>query len=290
MRAREVQRSNIAGSWYPGDPAELRGTVQGFLAEARATADERVCAMVVPHAGYRYSGRCAGVAYARLPRGRWKRAAILAPSHYHFFEGGALYPGDGFETPLGVVEIDRTVAQALADSPGFFFADAPYKREHSVEIQLPFLQTIDPGLRVVPVLVGGELAPSKLTRLATGLRSLDDGETIFVVSSDFTHYGASFDYLPFPPSEASEVSDRLRQLDGAAIDLVRQTDATGFESYVQETGITICGRAPMAAFLRSAAASLAGEVVCYYTSLDVTGEYEHSVSYASIVFRPKSFA
>lgn len=286
MVVSEIQPSNLAGTWYPADREELRGTVRELIDEARAQTDDRVCALVVPHAGYRYSGRCAGAAYARLPRGRWRRTAILAPSHYQFFAGGAVFPGSGFETPLGIVEVDRAGAQSLGNFSGFFLSGAPYDREHSLEIQLPFLQVVDPDLRVIPILVGADVRNQSFSELAPGLRELDDGETLFVVSSDFTHYGASFDYLPFPPVDPGQVAAGLRRLDEAAIDLVCGGDASGFEAYVERTGITVCGRAPIAAFLHSAS-KLAGELVAYTTSLDVTGDYEHSVSYAAIVFNPR---
>ncbi|MGH7857126.1 MAG: AmmeMemoRadiSam system protein B, partial [Candidatus Binatia bacterium] len=153
----------------------------------------------------------------------------------------------------------------------------------SLEIQLPFLQRVVPALAVVPVLVG---ADEGLVAIAAGLRDLDDGRTLFIVSSDFTHYGASFEYLPFPATGAEAVSERLRELDFGAIELVCRLDAEGFRSYVFRTGATICGRAAIGAFLYTRPTGLAGTVASYYTSLDVTGDYEHSVSYATVLFLP----
>ncbi|MGH7822401.1 MAG: AmmeMemoRadiSam system protein B, partial [Candidatus Binatia bacterium] len=89
---REIQRSQIAGTWYPAEPDRLRDTVDGLVAAANAGPDERLGAMIVPHAGYAYSGRAAGAGYARVPRGRFRRAAIVAPSHRHYFEGAAVFP------------------------------------------------------------------------------------------------------------------------------------------------------------------------------------------------------
>ncbi|MEA2627176.1 MAG: hypothetical protein QOD06_3221 [Candidatus Binatota bacterium] len=282
VRDADVQPSNIAGTWYPGDAESLDCTVRELLAPASPPAgDPR--AIVVPHAGYAYSGRAAGSGYAHVRPGRWRRAVVVAPSHYHAFAGGAVHPGRGFATPLGVVAIDRAAADLLLAHTGFFADAAPYDREHSLEIQLPFLQTVDPELPIVPVLVGADVGGA--AGLAAGLRALDDGASLFVVSSDFTHYGAAFDYLPFPPSGADEVSRKLRELDLGAIERVCAGDASGFESYVAETGITVCGRAPISAFLHAYGAELRGETVCYYTSLDVTGDFEHSVSYAAIRFR-----
>ena len=284
MKSSAVQPANLAGTWYPADPDELRAEIERCLGEVRS-ADDDLGAMIVPHAGYRYSGRAAGAAFATLAPGRWRRAVVIAPSHYHVVDGAAVFPGIGLETPLGVVNVERDGVAALIASP-FFVADArPYAREHSLEIELPFLQVVDPELSVVPVLVGTHDEADQLAALGKGLAKLDDGDTLFVVSSDFTHYGASFGYLPFQPNGAEYVAEELRRLDFGAIEAVRRLDARGFASYVADTGITVCGRGPISAFLNAAREELAGEVLRYYTSLDVTGDYEHSVSYAAIGFR-----
>ena len=285
MNSRDVQPANLAGTWYPADPGELRAEVERCLGDVRS-ADEDLGAMVVPHAGFRYSGRAAGAAFAALAPGRWRRAVVIAPSHYHAFDGAAVFPGSGLETPLGVVNVEQGGVAALTASPVFAADAVPYAREHSLEIELPFLQVVDPDLSVVPVLVGTHDDADQLAALGKGLATLDDGETLFVVSSDFTHYGASFGYLPFPPKGAAYVAEELRRLDFGAIEAVRRLDARAFASYVADTGITVCGRGPISAFLSAARDELAGEVLQYYTSLDVTGDYEHSVSYAAIGFRP----
>jgi AmmeMemoRadiSam system protein B len=242
--------------------------------------------VLVPHAGYRYSGRVAGAAFARLERGRWRRAVVLAPSHYRSFAGAAVFPGDGFETPLGVVRVEREGARRLAEA-SLFAADArPYGREHALEIELPFLQVVDPALSIVPVLVGSHEAIDELAALGRGLAELDDGDTLYVVSSDFTHYGASFDYLPFPPLDPEFVSAELRRLDFGAIEAIRHGDREAFVDYLRSTGITICGRGPIQAFLSFARGRYAADLAAYQTSLDVTGDFEHSVSYAALLFHP----
>jgi len=285
MGAAEIQPSNLAGTWYPADADELRAEVERLLGDDRtATGDLR--AVIAPHAGYRYSGRAAGAAFARIGRNRWRRAVIVAPSHYHSFAGAAVFPGSGFATPLGVVRVDRGGVRNLAESPLCALDARPYAREHSLEIELPFLQIVDAGIEVVPVLVGAADDPEELEELGRVLRALGDGETLFVVSSDFTHYGVSFDYLPFVPNAAAEVSEALRELDLGAIEPILRGDTESFVEYVRSTGITICGRGPIAAFLHFAARRLKGELASYYTSLDVTGDFDHSVSYAAIRFRP----
>jgi AmmeMemoRadiSam system protein B len=133
----------------------------------------------------------------------------------------------------------------------------------------------------------GETPPGGWAVLAPVLHVLDDDETLWIVSSDFTHYGIRFDYLPFPPTGPGDVADRLRKLDRGAIEAAVAGDAGRFEDYVEDTGATICGRAPIAAFLHAFGEDLEGELLDYRTSLDVTGDFEHSVSYAAIAFRAR---
>jgi AmmeMemoRadiSam system protein B len=285
----DVKQSTLAGTWYPADPRELREEVERSLGEERRP-DAAASAYVVPHAGYRYSGPTAGAAYATVPAGRWRRALVLAPSHYMTFRGGAVFPGRAFETPLGLVAIDQERALRLTALPLFEASAAPYAREHSLEIQLPFLQVVDPALPIVPLLLGVADDAPTLDRIADALREIVDDETLLLVSSDFTHYGVHFGYEPFPAEDAAGVAAALRQLDFGAIDPICRGDAEAFERYVHGTGITICGRGAIGTFLRFAEGRYAGHVERYATSLDVTGDYQHSVSYAAISFRAEGAA
>jgi AmmeMemoRadiSam system protein B len=281
----KIHPSNLAGSWYSADAAELRLEIERCLGEEHAR-DETLRALLVPHAGYRYSGRVAGAAFAKVERSRWRRAVVLAPSHHRSFAGAAVFPGEGFETPLGIVRVEREGARRLAGA-SLFAADArPYGREHALEIELPFLQVVDPALSIVPVLVGSHEASDELATLGRGLAELDDGDTLYVVSSDFTHYGASFDYLPFPPFDPGFVSAELRRLDFGAIEAIRRGDRAAFADYLRSTGITVCGRGPIEAFLSFAGGRYTADLAAYQTSLDVTGDFEHSVSYAALLFHP----
>jgi AmmeMemoRadiSam system protein B len=280
-----IKRSTLAGTWYAAGQQRLRQQVDDLLAEASqaATGPGLLSALVVPHAGYVYSGRAAAAGYACLASTAYRRAVILAPSHISAFRGAALLDDDAFETPLGTVPVDREALTALL-APPLFRADAePYRQEHSLEIQLPFLQRVLPGALVVPVLLGS-VADDDYAVVADGLRGLAGSDTIFIVSSDFVHYGGRFDYLPFPAEGPERVRAGLRALDMGAIERVCAGDAAGFRRYVAETGATICGRIPIGVFLTMHAQRTHGQLLTYYTSLDVTQDYEHCVSYASIAF------
>lgn len=285
-----IKRSHLAGSWYAGDAARLGAQVDDLLnaasdapAEAPGTKAAPPAAIVVPHAGYLYSGRAAAAAYARLRGGGYGRVVVLAPSHFAAFRGVALLAADAFETPLGLVAIDADGLRAVSDEPLFRTDAEPYEEEHSLEIQLPFLQRTLPAVPVVPALLGS-LRGTDYAVVAAALERLREAHTLFVISSDFVHYGWRFDYLPFPPDSAAAVRSGLRQLDLGAVERVCAGDAAGFQQYVAETGATICGRVPLTAFLTLHGQRSRGELLAYYTSLDVTGDYEHSVSYASIAF------
>jgi MEMO1 family protein len=279
-----IKQSTLAGRWYAGAPQELRCQVDELLhSAAPAGLVPPLAAVVVPHAGYMYSGRAAAAAYARLRGAAYRRAVILAPSHFAAFRGVAVLDVDGFETPLGSVAVDRRGIATLLSQAEFFADAAPYQEEHALEIQLPLLQTVLPKVCLVPALLG-DLPADDQRAVAGALRRLVDDDTIFIVSSDFVHYGRRFDYLPFPAAGAEPVRAGLRALDMGAIDLVCAGDAADFRKYVAATGATICGRTPVSVFLTMHAQRTRGQLLAYYTSLDVTGDYEHCVSYASIAF------
>lgn len=279
-----VKHSHLAGTWYPGDAGQLREQVDTWVHEAALPAGgERLRAVVVPHAGYRYSGRAAAAAYARVSRAAYTRAVIIAPSHRAAFRGMALLDVDAFGTPLGEVAVDREAVAALARSPLCADEPAAYEEEHSLEIQLPFLQRALPGVSVVPVLMGS-LEAADYALAAAALEAIADAGSLFVVSSDFVHYGWRFGYLPFGATGPAQVAAALRTLDMGAIERVCAGDTAGFLAYVEDTGATICGRVPVALFLTLHRQRSRGTLLSYYTSLDVTGDYEHSVSYASIGF------
>jgi len=278
-----VKRSELAGTWYAADSSGLRQQLDRLFLAAGAAPSAPLFGLIVPHAGYVYSGRAAAAGYGRLTAGEYRRIVILAPSHLAAYRGVALTEVDAFETPLGLVPVERQGVEQLLHHDLYRSNPQPFEGEHSLEIQLPFLQCVVPGIPVVPALVG-DLDGSDLAEAATALRRLDDGTTLFVVSSDFIHYGWRFGYTPFPPDGAEAVRSGLRALDMGAIDRICSGQCSAFQRYITETGATICGRVPVALFLAMYGQRSPGELFTYYTSLDVTGDYEHCVSYASIGF------
>jgi AmmeMemoRadiSam system protein B len=222
----------VAGSFYPADAERLRAEVEGHLRGAAppAAAEPPPKAVIVPHAGYVYSGAVAAAAYGRVARlrDRIERVVLLGPSHRVGFEGLALPSVDAFETPLGVVPIDREACERVGDLPQVRVLDAAHAREHSLEVQLPFLQRVLGTFRLVPFSVGDATAE----QVAEVLERLWGGpETLVVISSDLSHYH------PY---------DDARRLDAAT---ARSIEALRHEALGPEQA---CGCVPISGLLLAA--------------------------------------
>ncbi|MEI6633820.1 MAG: AmmeMemoRadiSam system protein B [Chlamydiota bacterium] len=270
----------VAGQFYPGSPDALEKEVRGFLdAAPRKKIEGRVVGLLSPHAGYTYSGATAAYGYSLLKGRGFTRVVVLAPTHRIGFSGAAVTDSAIYRTPLGDVPVDRAACDELAKSPGYVTLPRAHEGEHSLEVQIPFLQETLGAFTLVPVIVG-EVEPGDYGKLAAPLKKLLDAKTVIVASSDFTHYGASFGYLPF----TNDVKENLRKLDLGAAALVEKRDAAGFAAYVERTGATICGHTPIGIVLEALPREARGELLHYTTSGDLTGDWSHCVSYVSILF------
>lgn len=205
----------MAGYFYPASPDAL----QREIAECLATVTNRCIppappkAVIVPHAGYAYSGPVAATAYAALrpARGRIRRVVLVGPSHRVAFRGLALSSADAFMTPLGTIDIDRDAEEALRGLPQVCELDRAHSLEHSLEVQLPFLQTVLDEFSLVPVLVGDATAEE----VGQVLEALWGGpETVFVISSDLSHY---HDYVTAQRIDR-DTAAAIEHLDPATID------------------------------------------------------------------------
>jgi len=273
----------LAGSWYPADPEDLAAMADGFLAGADPTAlpAGRPLVAVVPHAGYVYSGRTAGKLYGLLREMPPRRIILLAPSHRVALDRVALSGATAFATPLGALEIDQAAVDHLIANGPFAINDQAHAQEHAIEIQLPLIQRTWPEKqpRIVPMLVPS-LTETQSREAATALADLEDGNTLFLVSTDFTHYGATYGYVPF----TADLPTALEKLDSGAILKILAADPAGLRRYGRDTGITMCG-------LEAAAVALdqrlpdryEGALIDYSRSGDRDADYSLSVSYASIL-------
>jgi AmmeMemoRadiSam system protein B/AmmeMemoRadiSam system protein A len=284
-QAETVRHAAVAGSWYPGDEAQLGAYVDKLLnGESRTEGMQGpVRALISPHAGYRYSGAVAGAGY-RLVRGRkFSRVLLLGPSHHTGFHGLSIADVTHYETPLGRIPLDQDAIRQLRTSSLVKTEPTAHREEHSLEMQLPLLQrALQPGWQLVPVLVG-QLEPEDYRAAVELLRPLLGENTLVIVSSDFTHYGPRFGYLPFPNDK--DTAARLEVLDMVGLGFIQDKDLQGFLDYKNSTGITICGYRPIALLLHLLPEDSRGELVSYATSGKLTGSYANSVSYMSIAFR-----
>ncbi|MFH1144972.1 MAG: AmmeMemoRadiSam system protein B [Candidatus Eisenbacteria bacterium] len=290
-----IRPSVLAGTWYPADPVELAATVDAFLAQATALeqiARRRPIALIAPHAGHQWSGNAAGCAYRLIQRPQGQditRVILIGPSHHQSFRGASILDVSAYATPLGTVPLDNEVVSALRAKPGFQTVPSAHREEHCLEIQLPFLQrALGTGFRIVPILVS-HLDPSGWKALAEALAPHVDDATLLVVSSDFTHYGDRFGYLPF----RSDVDRRLRELDKGALAAILNLDAPRWAAYHEETDITVCGLHAIGVLLetlgrmdlrRRWGGPPQGRVLEYYRSADLIGDFDGSVSYAAVAF------
>jgi len=282
--AAEVEREPAhAGAFYPADKAEAEGMLKDYLAKAAPPAGPVPRAVVVPHAGWQYSGATAAWAYKALAPGAETitRVVLLAPSHYSAFRG-VVVNERSYRSPLGVCHLDTDAvaklktgdfAQAVMEGPG--------TREHSDEVQIPFIQTILPKARLVSLIVG-DLAPGDADHTARAISMILDEHTVIVASSDFTHYGVRFG---FAPPLGPDLAAGLREFDGRAAGLIIRGDGKGFEDYVERTGATICGRNPISVLLAVFKVNrwrANGNVLNYTTSGAITGDWSSTVSYCAI--------
>jgi AmmeMemoRadiSam system protein B len=276
-----VKEPHLAGRWYPAAPAALAAAVAELLAAAGSLVPG-VVAVVVPHAAWALSGATAARGFAAAGAGH-ARAVILGPSHFADFRGAAVLPMGAYRTPLGMVRLDEEASATLARSPLVRSNPALFMREHSIEAQLPFWQTLAPGAPVVPLLVGS-LERDEADALAAHLRPLIGPGTLAVVSSDMVHYGRRFGYLPEPPRDAQAVTSVLRRLDDGALARLVARDADGLAGYLAEQGAPVCGRHALGVLLRALPDDVHGATLGRATSVEATGEFEQAVGYAAVAF------
>jgi MEMO1 family protein len=260
-----------AGQFYPGNADRLRKEVESFVNRSESPMEAK--AVLVPHAGYIYSGRVAGNVFSsvKLPR----RFIILGPNHTGRGAALSLSPANGWETPLGVVPVDTQLNQKLLKACLKLQEDASAHRdEHCLEVQIPFLQVMQPDLAISAICVRtADFATLEALghALARVIRT-EQEPVLLVASSDMTHY---------------ENADIAAKQDKYAIDQILAMDAAGLYRAVIENDITMCGFAPMVVVLTACSdlGTTTGKLIQYTHSGEVTGDRDQVVGYAGIVIQ-----
>jgi len=188
---RQVRKPAVAGSFYPSDIRQLKIQLETFFKETDdKTVDENIAALIVPHAGYIFSGEVAASAYAQLaPEKAYARIFIIGTSHHMQLNGASIYNQGDYETPLGRVQVDIDLAQKLIrQNTVFSFETGAHSNEHSLEVQLPFLQYhLKKPFKIIPIIIGTQ-SVKNCEKIAAALRPYFSPENLFVISSDFSHY------------------------------------------------------------------------------------------------------
>ncbi len=287
-----IRKPAVAGQFYPAQPAELKSVVAELLKKAQEQEGEKISkltkaqlyGLVVPHAGYVYSGLAMATAYLLLEKKKFDTHIMLGTNHTGLASDIAISMQD-FETPLGISKNDSEFSKALLLALHTTSKEAAHAYEHSIEVQLPFLYYLNPEARVVPIIVASH-ETGLLKKIAETIISVAEQmkrKICVIASSDFTHYGLAYGFVPFGPNPL-DVQEKIRELDMKAVEAIEKLNSKLFLEQARNT--TICGSAPIALAIevcKLLGASCA-KLLTYYTSASIIPDAGASVSYASLAF------
>ncbi len=269
-----IKEPNVSGQFYTSNPQELSKQIDSFFAIAKnAPFEKEVGVVVVPHAGYVYSGAVAAYGFKAVSEKKVNTAVVIAASHYFPFNGISVWAKGGLKTPLGTVEVDEKFSEELiAKDEQFVFNKEVFDREHSLEVELPFLQKTFEGIRIVPIIIGQPDFPT-LNKLAESLNSIvgERKDVLVVVSTDMSHF---HNY------------ETAKGKDAYAIEAVKAFDVEKIFREGAVRKMEFCGFMPLTAgMLYARARGFSNvDVLAYANSGDVTGDKNRVVGYTSIVF------
>jgi AmmeMemoRadiSam system protein B len=262
----------VSGRFYPSDPTELTALILEYTTPDKTVRPVRVKACLVPHAGYVYSGPVAGAVYARIAIP--KKILILGVRHYPRGENAAILSTGAWRTPLGDAVIDEALAEALRDACPLLREDSvAHSSEHSLEVQIPFLQVLQPEFTFVPVALG-TVRFEDLVAIGEAIGRVLAGSSeqiLLVTTSDLNHY-------------ENDATTRVK--DRKAIDQILAMDARGLYDTCRNEAISMCGLGPAVAMLTAlqGMGCTQPELVRYATSGDVSGDFGGVVGYAGMIF------
>ena len=270
-------KSTLAGSWYPAESGALITILNSIFEKADPTPlPDNIIGILLPHAGYAYSGETAAFAVKELKK-KYKTAVIIGPSHSMRMENTFSVPlYDSYETPLGKVPFDTDLAQKLLKNPLFKNIPEALPSEHSVQMEVPLLQYVQRDIKIV-FIIAGQCDFDTCENAAMYLKSIMNDDTLLVVSSDFIHCGQRFGYTPFQEN----TPENLKTIDMKAFEFIKQFKAQEFMQYVEKSGATICGAVPITVAVSAFPENVKVHMMKYTDSGTVTGDLSGTVSYVS---------
>ncbi|MCA9408542.1 MAG: AmmeMemoRadiSam system protein B [Candidatus Omnitrophica bacterium] len=273
-----IKKPNVSGQFYSADADELSRHIDHFIAKSIVEPLKRpVDIVIAPHAGYVYSGGVAAYGFKAVQEYAYKTIVILAPSHYFGFDGISVWESGGMETPLGIVEVDEAFAKQLTTAhQKIYYKPEYFEQEHSLEVEIPFLQKSFQDFKIVPVVMG-QPTPELLKTFAQALTQAINGrdDVLIVVSTDLSHY---------------HNDAKARKMDEHAIEAITKFDVERIWNEVhQRTNMEMCGLIPVTTALLYAKMNALNQVdvLRYANSGDVSGDRDRVVGYASILIYKK---
>lgn len=226
--SQKTRSAAYAGQFYDRNPRVLAGQIKAFLdsAEKKVRKTGKLRVLIVPHAGYSCSGAVAATAYKQVQGFDYKTVVIIGPSHRVGIQGCSIYLEGGYETPLGTAQIDKTLAQDIARDSGFGFFPSAHRAEHSIEVQVPFIQTVLPQAKIIPILMGLPNRDTVFSLAESLIRTISDSDVLVVVSTDLSHY--------YTKSKANKI-------DANTLDLIKRLDTEVLLDKLQRGENIMCG-------------------------------------------------
>ncbi|MCK9280689.1 MAG: AmmeMemoRadiSam system protein B [Melioribacteraceae bacterium] len=267
-----IRKPAVSGTFYPREKVQLENEIKLMLNLAKSDFDisKRIFGLIVPHAGYVYSGKTAATAYNLIKSKNISTVIIISPSHREYFPGICVFNGDAYETPLGIVKINEEIrAKLLENSKSIFAGTNGHKGEHAIEVHIPFLQMILDEFSIVPITIGDQ-SKNYLDELAEKLSEISDGGILMIASTDLSHF---------------YTHDTANELDSIMEKYIADYDPIGLQKALDEGKCEACGGGAVVALLNAAKKENFKNVkiLSRTNSGDVTGDFSEVVGYLSAV-------
>jgi AmmeMemoRadiSam system protein B len=271
-----IRKPIVAGRFYEADPEKLREQIKECFVKGPGLPDntnnKEVKGIIAPHAGFIFSGKAAAYSYKEIAESdKPDLYIVLGLSHHGFNSCTTL---QDFETPLGIAKNDKEFTEALIKN-GLEENKDSHLQEHSLEVQLPFLQFVQEDFKFCPIIVSEDY--ERVSSTISKILHETGRNAVIIASSDLTHYGISYEYVPF----TENVKENMYKQDKEAIEFIKKLDPKGFLKYINKTGATICGKYPISCLLELVHGKV--RLLDYYTSGDILKDYSNAVGYGSIV-------